>query len=145
MSELFLRMKPPRPERPGSRPGTAESPALSPDQPLATPLRSGRARAWLLDGRGGHALGKRSRRPRYVARADRVLAALADIAEDRVGRPSLSSALMELEATLSRQTSVRDALALLLAPSSTEAAADIICSSYVRRKWGLATDAGWAS
>ncbi|KAK2821890.1 hypothetical protein Q5P01_021955 [Channa striata] len=80
----------------------------------------------------------------YVARADRVLAALADIAEDRVGRPSLSSALMELAATLSRQTSVRDALALLLAPSSTEAAPDIICSSYVRRKWGLVTDVGWA-
>lgn len=99
----------------------------------------------LLDGVADTFLGKAFvPGPRYVARADRVLAALADIAEDRVGRPSLSSALMELEATLSRQTSVRDALALLLAPSSTEAAADIICSSYVRRKWGLVTDVGWA-
>ncbi|KAK2811913.1 hypothetical protein Q5P01_000135 [Channa striata] len=100
----------------------------------------------LLDGVADTFLGKAFvPGPRYVARADRVLAALADIAEDRVGRPSLSSALMELEATLSRQTSVRDALALLLAPSSTEAAADIICSSYAcAPNGGSSTGAGWA-
>ncbi|KAK2813591.1 hypothetical protein Q5P01_000748 [Channa striata] len=148
MSELFLSDEASSsPSGPGLEARDGGEPGPCPlDQPLATAaaLRSrfeslcctGCSTAWRT-----RSLGERSC---YVARADRVLAALADIAEDRVGRPSLSSALMELEATLSRQTSVRDALALLLAPSSTEAAPDIICSSYVRRKWGLVTDVGWA-